>query len=416
MKANVAAMILIFALTALFQSSPHRASAPGPSGPVKGVSPSTAESGTSATADLTEIVAKPGDEVHFSIQLNYTAVQPITTITYSLRTQYLPSDWTARIWYKGQEIRGITVSNKKLPDKLDLEIDIPETAEVGNYSFWFLAIGRESVAESAILQLQVEVKALKREVKLSCDHPSVGLDSDGVARFSLTLNNFGDVDERLNLTCEAPSGWKALFKEQTKTIYEIIIPASASKKVEVEAMPPAYAAPGVYCLSVSGLSGDRASSSTLDLKVVVLESAERVVSALYPELSEEAGKKITFPITLKNLGAGSDIYRISTSSLPSGWVSYFRTAPGSSTSVSSVTLEGGKSTDLYLEIVPPKAVEVGTYNIPVLVTSDSGATYAIDLKATIVGSYDLTLKSSTLLTSVTSGATTTFTATVTNTG
>jgi uncharacterized membrane protein len=71
---------------------------------------------------------------------------------------------------------------------------------------------------------------------------------------------------------------------------------------------------------------------------------------------------------------------------------------------------------LYLEVVPPKAVEIGTYNISIQVVSDSGAAYLMNLKATIVGSYGLALEPSTLLTSVTSGEATTLTAKVTNTG
>ncbi|MGQ9515028.1 MAG: COG1470 family protein [Thermoproteota archaeon] len=242
------------------------------------------------------------------------------------------------------------------------------------------------------------------------------MDSDGVARFALTLNNIGDLDERLNLTCEALNGWNILFKDQTRTIYEVILPASMSKIIQVEATPPADVLPGVYGFNASICSRDRVVYSKLDLNVVVLESSGRIISALYPDLSEEAGKTLNFPLTIRNLGTDSVIYKISTFNMPQGWSASFRTTPGGSSSISSISLGAKESSTLYLEVVPPNTVEVGTYTIPVQVKTESGTTYEIDLKATIIGSYSLRLSPSTLLTSVTSSASTTFTVKVTNDG
>ncbi len=380
------------------------------------MNPQSAFGLTGGRADNTEIVAKPGQEVHFKITLNYTATEPLSSITYSLATKYLPEDWAVHIWYNGQDIRGLTIPNKQTPS-LDLEIDVPETAEVGQYPFWFMAIGKELYTESIIVPLQVDVEALERKVKFTCDHQSVGLDSDGLARFTLTLSNVGETDEWLNLTGEASKDWKITFKDQVgRAIYEVYLPLSSSKTIQVEVTPPLDLVPGIYGFNVGAWSNDRVANSTLGLKVVILEAAEKPVSVLYPDLSEEAGKTITFPITLRNLGTNSIVYRISTLPLPSGWTSSFKTTPGGSTSVSSVTLGKGESVALYLEVIPPKAVEVGTYTIPIQVLSDSGATYLMNLKVTIVGSYGLKLEPSTLLTSVTSGEATTLTAKVTNTG
>jgi len=370
---------------------------------------------TGGVAEVTNVVVKPGEAAHFTIQLNYTATEPVSSITYSLGTKYLPEDWITRIWYEGQQIRGLTIKNKQVLD-VGLEIDVPKTAEMGNYSFWFLAIGQELYSESIILDLQVDVNTLEREIEISCDHPSVGMDSDGVARFTLTLNNIGDTDEWLNLTGRASKGWEIAFMDQEgRTIYEAYLPTQASTTIQVGVTPPVDVLPGVYGLCVGAGSSDSVVNSMLDLKVVVTKVSEGVISALYPELSEEAGKTLTFPITLKNLGRNSLVYRISTS-LPSGWTSSFRTTPGGTTSITSVTLGMTESTELYLEVVTPNAVEVGTYTIPVQVVSDNGATYVMDLKATIIGSYEITIEPSTLLTTVVSGQSATFTVQITNTG
>jgi len=414
-KTTTAASILILMLTILIQITPSSTSAKGPTGPVKGISPATAESGTSAIADLTEIVAKPGNKVYFKIQLNYTAVQPVSAITYSLKTEYLPSDWIIHIWYKGQDIRGITITNKKLPDPLNLEIDIPNTAELENYSFWFVARGQDLVSESAILQLQVDIVAPTRAIELSSSYPSVGVLNNGQVQFSLTLNNTGDVDELLYLMAKAPNDWIVNFKSGEAYIFQIYMPAGHLTTIQVEAIPP-FDAHGAYDIKVIVQSADKVVNSTLDLWVVVSNSTESTISTLYPVINVQAGKVIDFPLTLRNLGTSSNTFQLSALSVPSGWTVSFVTKPGDSTSIKAISLDSGGVASLYLEETPPTSVITGSYTIPVQVESATGAIYVLDLTTTIVGSYSLTIEPSTLLTSVDSGQPTTFTAKVTNTG
>jgi len=417
-RTTTVAMILIFTLVTLLQIAPGSALAQGQrgaSGSVKGVSPATAESGTSATADVTEIVAKPGDKVHFSIQLNYTAVQPVTTITYSLKTEYLPSDWVTHIWYKGQDIRGMTIINKVFPNPLNLEIDIPDTAEPANYSFWFVARGQELVSESVILQLQIDVVSPTRVIELSSNYPSVEVLNNGSAQFSMTLNNTGDKDELLYLTAEAPNNWIVNFKNQGAHIFQIYLLAGHLTTIQVEAIPP-FDAYGTYGIKVRAQSADQVVNSTLDLWVLVTNSTERTISTSYPVISVQAGKVIDFPLNLRNLGTSSNTYLLTASSVPPGWTVSFVTKPGDSTSIKAISLDVGGSATLYLEETPPAAVTTGSYTIPVQIESVTGSIYGIDLTTTIVGSYNITIAPSTLLTSVDSGQPTTFTVTVKNTG
>jgi uncharacterized repeat protein (TIGR01451 family) len=92
------------------------------------------------------------------------------------------------------------------------------------------------------------------------------------------------------------------------------------------------------------------------------------------------------------------------------------TNPGGSTSIKAISLEAGGTASLYLEETPPAAITTGSYTIPVQVESATGSIYVIDLTTMIVGSYNLTIEPSTLLTSVISGEPATFTVKVTNTG
>jgi uncharacterized repeat protein (TIGR01451 family) len=411
------AMMIVLALTSLIQMAPLSAlpQKVGPSGPVKGISPSTAESGTSAIADITEIVAKPGDKVYFSIQLNYTAVQPVSAITYSLSTEYLPSDWIIHMWYGGQDIRGLTIRNKVLPNPLKLEIDIPDKAEQNNYSFWFVAKGQELISESVILQLQIDVEAPTREIELSSSYPSVEVLNNGSAQFSVTLNNTGENAELLYLTANAPQDWTVNFKSQGSHIFQIYLLAGRLATIQFEAIPPFYAH-GTYDIKVGAQSADNVINSTLDLWVTVTNSTESTISTLFPVINVVAGKVIDFPLTLRNTGTSSSIFQLSALSVPSGWTASFVTKPGDSTSIKAISLDSGGAASLYLEETPPTSVTTGSYTIPVQVETSTGAIYILDLTTTIVGSYDISIVPSTLLTDVVSGQSATFTVQVTNTG
>jgi len=99
---------------------------------------------------------------------------------------------------------------------------------------------------------------------------------------------------------------------------------------------------------------------------------------------------------------------------PADWKVVFKSG---TLEVSMLYLVAGQSENLIIEATPPSTVNMGAYTIPVQVKSEIGAIYKeIELRATIVGSYALSLEPSTLLTSVTTGGSTIFTAKVTNTG
>jgi len=99
---------------------------------------------------------------------------------------------------------------------------------------------------------------------------------------------------------------------------------------------------------------------------------------------------------------------------PTDWKVVFKSG---TMEISRLYLEAGKSESLILEATPPSTVKIGTYTIPVQIKSPEGSIYAeMNLRATIIGSYELTLEPSTLLTSVTAGGSTTFTVKATNTG
>jgi len=155
-------------------------------------------------------------------------------------------------------------------------------------------------------------------------------------------------------------------------------------------------------------------SETLQLPVIANVTKEEIkILSKFLEVTVEAGKVVQYPITAQNSGDAGMSLLLSVEP-PADWKVVFKSGV---LEVSRLYLEAGESMSLVVEATPPSTVDIGTYTIPVQVKSEKGAIlYEMELKATIVGSYAISLEPSTLLTSVTSGSSATFTAKITNTG
>jgi uncharacterized membrane protein len=151
-----------------------------------------------------------------------------------------------------------------------------------------------------------------------------------------------------------------------------------------------------------------------EVQQLLVKAVEEVIAtAKFPEVTVEAGKVVQYPITITNSGDADRLLLLSVEP-PTDWTAVVKSG---TLEISRIYMEAGESENLVIEATPPSAANINTYQIPVQIKSENGDIYAeMDLKATIVGSYALSLETSTLLTSVTTGSSVTFTAKVTNTG
>ncbi|RJS87371.1 hypothetical protein CW704_03055, partial [Candidatus Bathyarchaeota archaeon] len=196
---------------------------------------------------------------------------------------------------------------------------------------------------------------------------------------------------------------------------EVILGGNEFVDFIVEVESPENAKAGEeYSLTVIAESPGGNVTDSLPLSVALTEAEEDIrISAKFPEVTVEAGKALKYPITISNLGEIDRLLLLSVQP-PTDWKVVFKSG---TMEISRLYLEAGKSESLILEATPPSTVKIGTYTIPVQIKSPEGSIYAeMNLRATIIGSYELTLEPSTLLTSVTAGGSTTFTVKATNTG
>jgi len=231
-------------------------------------------------------------------------------------------------------------------------------------------------------------------------------------------NPFG-FEMRFKISVDSvPSGWTASIKTASgEYVTEIILGADESVDLIVEVETPISATTGEnYQLLVKVESDDQNVTSSLPL-IIALNEPEAVeeikITTKFPEVTVKAGEVVQYQITVANLGNTNKLLFLSIAP-PSDWKAVFKSG---TLEISRLDIDAGSSEVLTIEVTPPSTVSLDTYDIPVQIKSESDVVLAeTDLKATIVGAYGLSLQLSTLLTSTTSGGSTSFTATVTNRG
>jgi len=263
------------------------------------------------------------------------------------------------------------------------------------------------------LQLLVGVE----EVKITTKFPGKSAAPGDTVQFQVTLENSLGVEKRFKISLDSiPPNWEASIKSVTgETVTEVILGGDESVDLVVEVESPEAAEIGEeYGLSVKVETYDGNVLESLPLHVVLEKAEEEVkITAKFKEVTVEAGKVVQYPITIRNLGGVNRSLLLSVEP-PADWKAVFKSDV---LEVSTLYIETGESENLIIEVTPPSTVNIGSYTIPVQVRSETGVVYTeTELKATIIGSYALGLEPSTLLTSVTTGGSTTFSAEITNAG
>jgi len=322
-----------------------------------------------------------------------------------------PEDWSTRILDQaGREIKKAELSSG-LSLSLQLEVTIPMNA-AGRNNLTLRAAGKTD----STLKFTIDIEP-PSESLLFCQFPGKSAAPGDTVRFQLRLKNPFGSETRFKIRIGSiPSGWDASIKTSSgESITEVTLGGNefVSLIVEVEPLETAKAG-NEYNLTVIAESSDRIVTDSLPLSIVLTEAKEDIrIAAKFPEVTVEAGKAVQYPITISNLG---DVDRLLLLSVepPAEWKVVFKSGM---MEISRLYLESKRFENLVIEAAPPSTVNIGISTIPVQIKSEEGSIYAeMNLRATIIGSYEIILEPSTLLTSVTTGGATSFTVKVTNIG
>jgi len=376
----------------------------------------TAAGKTTSTLNFT-IAVKPSDKPLISCQFPGTSASPGDTVQFQVRVknpfsdklrflvaiESVPPNWTAVVKSAGgAAMKEVILESGGFID-LVIEVYVPLGEAEGKYTLIFRA---SSPVASEDLTLSVVVEPSDKPM-LSCQFPGLSANPGDTIRFQVRVKNPFSVKLRFRVIVDSiPLNWTTCVKTVgSQALTEVTLDSGEFVDLLIEVTPPA--------------TSDGKVAAFLPLNITLTEAVEEeeeeiTVAATFLEVTVEAGKVVKYPITIINSGETNRSLLLSTVEYPKDWKVAFKSGE---TMVSGLYLEAGKSENLVVEVTPPSTANIGSYAIVVQVESRDGVVRTrLELKATIIGSYALSLESSTLLTSATVGGSTTFTARITNTG
>ncbi len=236
--------------------------------------------------------------------------------------------------------------------------------------------------------------------------------------FKVRLENPFGMETRFRVAVDSiPLNWTTFIKsaDDGEAVTEATLGSGEFVDLIVEITPPVTAMIGEYEILVKAESSDLKVITFLPLNINLTEAEEEIeVAATFLEVTAKAGGVVEYPITILNSGETDTRLLLSVVEPPTDWEVAFKSG---TVEVSSLYLKAGESENLVVEVTPPSTVNISSYSVPVQIElADGTSSIQLDLKANIIGSYDLRLDPSTLLTSATVGGATTLTAKITNMG
>ena len=257
---------------------------------------------------------------------------------------------------------------------------------------------------------------LIRAIRLFSTILSLSADSGETISLPFHISNVGSREEIIELEVFSPPGWTARILDQAdREVKKIKISPGGSLNLRLESSIPAWAEAGkTYNLTVKAETSDGKVADLLPLSISLIGVKEEIgLAAKFLEVTVEAGRSLEYPITILNLG-DTNVSLYLSAEPPEDWKVTFKSG---GLEISRIFLEAGRSESLIVEVTPPSTVSIGAYTIPIRLVSESGKVYAeTRLRARIIGSYKMAMKSSTFMTSVTAGGSTSFTIRIMNTG
>ncbi len=220
----------------------------------------SAANGVQLTTPYPAVAVEPGQTAEF--ELSITAPQPQRV---GLSISEAPSDWTATIRGGGFVVDGVFAGREE-PPEATVEIDVPSTAQAGEYRVVVQAVSENERAEIP-LDLRVE-EAVGGSVSLEAEFPTLSGPADATFNFSLTLKNDTPQETTFSLEALGPVGWQLEARPQgEQQASTTTVAAGDSATISVEADPPDTAEAGAYPLQVRAASDDQQVAAELLVEI-----------------------------------------------------------------------------------------------------------------------------------------------------
>ena len=284
---------------------------------------SAAAGGVTVTTPFPAIVAEPGATASFKLAIDVASARQV-----SLKTEDVPSGWTARFRGGGLVIDGAYVTPGDTPD-VTLDVDIPDGTTSGSTNLRVVATGGGG-ADTLPLTIRV-ADAAAGAVTLTSDFPELQAASGSTFTFNVTLHNDTAADTTFTMQATGPDGWTVGAKPQSQAqATTLTVNAGATGDITVTADPSVDAEAGSYPITLTTSGGGK--DATLDLAATITGTYTLTFSTPDEVLSTtaNAGSAKDLALSLANTGSAPVTGVAFSSSTPTGWKVEFTPADAAS--------------------------------------------------------------------------------------
>lgn len=212
------------------------------------------------------------------------------------------------------------------------------------------------------------------------DTPGMIAKAGDTVSFPIVIKNTDGVDHTYTLAASSTTGWPMTFAYQGSSIYQIYVPASGSKTVSLNVETPYTASLGEKVFTVY------ADSYSMNLRVDVTSVNESVeISTKGDSVISAIGDKVYYDITLSNLQADENSYKLSLTGLPENWYYRYVESRGSTSEIAELIVPASSGKSVVLEIIPANSAVIGEYNYTAVISTYDGVDVTRDLALKLKG-------------------------------
>jgi uncharacterized membrane protein len=249
------------------------------------------------------------------------------------------------------------------------------------YYYNVLRIYVDSIDESrAMVSIEKAVSASQPSAgtHVRCDVPGQTALGGDVVSFPIVIQNNDKSDRVYSLSSFNDVSWKTWFEYDGKGVYKINVPAAQSRTVNLM----------VQTWSNTAVGEKKVWAYVDDIRVEVfvdITSANKTADVSTKVTSKIAyiGSKISYDVSIRNLQAGENRYKLAVAGLSDNWYYRFKESASSTEEIDEAIAPGSSVKDLVLEVVPPYSVAPGDYNFMAVITGPDGLNIYKNLTLTL---------------------------------
>lgn len=314
------------------------------------------------------VLVEPGDTASFDLEVRAGSGERV-----DLAVESVPDEWVAEIRGGGFVVDSVLFDEELVHD-LELEVEVPPTANEGNYQIRVAATGETS---SDTLDFDIRVaEAVRGGVSLNAEFPALRGPSDVVFSYTLELQNDTSEEVQFGLQTQGPDGWQIDARPAGESrAASVTVGPGSSERLTVEADPPDTTPAGQYGILVQAAGGGETATAELLVEITGNFAMTLTTPDERLNLDVEAGTPSDLALVVFNDGTASLVDVSLSATPPRGWEVDF-------TPSTIDRIEPGSSVEVMAVVTPSSEAITGDYRITlrsnVPETSDS-----IEVRATV---------------------------------